>query len=149
MTEMMARMESAQHILYRVLTKEYGAKQTGMQIHDNKIRLDVKCEKDLTSIPKEDFELKVNKVIAMNLPVTKTTYQRDQVPSDIDVSHIPSHVKNVVIVAIGDFDVQLCGNEHVNNTSEIGEYHILDIKRNGKDIYRFEGTVMDRPVIRK
>jgi len=89
MTEMRARMESAQHILYRVLTKEYGAKQTGMQIHDNKIRLDVKCEKDLTSIPKEDFELKVNKVIAMNLPVTKTTYQRDQVPSDIDVNYPP------------------------------------------------------------
>ncbi len=141
MVEMRARMESAQHILYRILIKDYGAIQTGMQIHENKIRIDLKCETDLTSIPKEDFELKVNKIIKMNLPVIKTVYSRDKVPSNIDVSYIPSKVKNIVIVAIGDFDVQPCGNEHVNNTSEIGEYHILDIKRNGRDVYRFEGTV--------
>jgi Ser-tRNA(Ala) deacylase AlaX len=141
MVEMRARMESAQHILYRILTKDYNAIQTGMQIHENKIRIDMRCETDLTSIPKEDFELKVNKIIKMNLPVIKNLYLREKVPSNIDVSHIPSHVKNIVIVAIGDFDVQPCGNEHVNNTSEIGEYHILDIKRKGRDVYRFEGTV--------
>ena len=141
MVEMRARMESAQHILYRILTKDYSAIQTGMQIHENKIRIDMRCETDLTSIPKENFELKVNKIIKMNLPVIKNLYLREKVPSNIDVSHIPSHVKNIVIVAIGDFDVQPCGNEHVNNTSEIGEYHILDIKRKGRDVYRFEGTV--------
>jgi Ser-tRNA(Ala) deacylase AlaX len=75
---MKARMESAQHILHHILTNDYGAIQTGMQIHDNKIRIDIRCEKDLTSIPKNDYESKVNNIIKENLPVTKTVYKRNK-----------------------------------------------------------------------
>ncbi|MBD3155428.1 MAG: histidine--tRNA ligase [Candidatus Aenigmarchaeota archaeon] len=142
MVSMKARLESAQHILWRILKDDYKAKQTGMQFYENKIRIDVKCQQDLTKIPKEEFEERVNSVIRRNLPIIKKLYERKDVPEDVDISTVPYTAEEVIIVSIGDFDIQPCGNPHVNNTSEIGEYKLLDIKRKGKDIYRFVGAVL-------
>ncbi|NCO97367.1 MAG: histidine--tRNA ligase [Candidatus Aenigmarchaeota archaeon CG_4_10_14_0_8_um_filter_37_24] len=142
MAEMKARLESAQHILWRILTYDYKAKQTGMQFYENKIRLDVKCSRDMTRVPKEEFEERVNAVIRRSLPVVKKFYKRSEVPKGIDISKVPENVKEIRIVSIGDFDTQPCGNPHVDNTSEIGEYKLLEIKRVGKDTYRFVGAVI-------
>ncbi|PIY60129.1 hypothetical protein COY95_03380, partial [Candidatus Woesearchaeota archaeon CG_4_10_14_0_8_um_filter_47_5] len=144
MASLQARMESAQHILHHILTHEYQAQQTGMQISENHIRLDVRCLRDLTQLDPLEFESQVNAVIAQNLQVTKTLYKRPEVPGDIDISMIPEKVKEVRIVAIGDFDIQPCGNAHVDTTREIGAYRLLEIKRKGKDIYRFSGMVVDQ-----
>ncbi|MBU0758425.1 MAG: histidine--tRNA ligase [Nanoarchaeota archaeon] len=145
MAKLKARLESAQHILHHMLTHDYRAVQTGMQIYDNKIRIDVRCtDKDLTTLSKEEFEGRVNGIILRDLPVEKTIYPRDKVPKNIDISMIPASAKEIRIVDIKDFDMQPCGNAHVDNTSEIGEYRIIEIKRKGKDIYRFVGEVVDK-----
>jgi misacylated tRNA(Ala) deacylase len=141
---MKSRLESAQHILHHILKDEYEAKQSGMQIHEDRIRIDVKCEEELTKIPKEEFEKKVNDVIKRNLPVTKTLFKREEVPDFIDISMVPERIQEVRIVSIGDFDYQPCGNPHVDNTSEIGEYKILEIFKKGKKTYRFVGTVLKK-----
>ncbi|MBD3283038.1 hypothetical protein GF396_01985, partial [Candidatus Pacearchaeota archaeon] len=144
MAKLKARLESAQHILYHILTHEYDAKQTGMQFHENKIRIDVKSKANLLKIPKQDFEKKVNNVIEKNLPVIKTTYNRSKVPKNIDISMIPKNVKKVKVVEIKGFDIQPCGNPHVDNTLEIGEYRIIERRKKGKDVYRFVGEVVDK-----
>ncbi|MFH0876380.1 MAG: histidine--tRNA ligase [archaeon] len=136
-----ARMESAQHILHHILLHDYSAHQTGMQISDNHIRLDVKCDNDLTKVSKDELEEKVNLIIKKNLPVDKKIYARKDAPKDIDISMIPASVKEVRIVSIGDFDIQPCGNAHVDNTSEIGTYKINEIKRKGSNVYGVEGVV--------
>lgn len=141
MVEVKARMETAQHILYHILIEEYGAKQTGMQIYDDKIRLDVKSRIDLTLISREELEEKVNDITRKKLGVTIKTYSRNMIPQEIDVSSVPSHIEDIRIVSIGDYDTQPCGNRHVSNTSEIGVYRILDIRRNGRDVYSIQGTV--------
>ncbi|OGD55742.1 hypothetical protein A3K78_07205 [Candidatus Bathyarchaeota archaeon RBG_13_52_12] len=141
MVEVKARMETAQHILYHILIEEYGAKQTGMQIYDDKIRLDVKSRVDLTLISREELEEKVNDITRKKLGVTIKTYSRNMIPQEIDVSSVPSHIEDIRIVSIGDYDTQPCGNRHVSNTSEIGVYRILDIRRNGRDVYSIQGTV--------
>jgi len=143
MVEVKARMETAQHILLHILIEEYGAKQTGMQIYDDKIRIDVKSMVDLTLISREELEEKVNNIIKKKLGVTIKTYSRNMIRQEIDVSSVPSHIEYVRIVSIGDYDTQPCGNRHVSNTSEIGVYRILDIRRNGRDIYRIQGTVLN------
>ncbi|MBN2422166.1 histidine--tRNA ligase [Candidatus Woesearchaeota archaeon] len=147
MAKLKARLESAQHILHHILTHEYNAKQCGMQFHENKIRIDVRCKTNLIDVPKEDFEKKINDVIKKNLPVIKTMYQRKDVPKDIDISMIPPHVKEVRIVEIKGFDIQPCGNPHVDNTSEIGEYRIIERKKKGKDTYRFVGEVVEEGTV--
>ena len=141
MVEVKARMETAQHILYHILIEEYGAKQTGMQIYDDKIRLDVKSRVDLTLISREELEEKVNDITRKKLGVTIKTYSRNMIPQEIDVSSVPSHIEDIRIVSIGDYDTQPCGNRHVSNTSEIGVYRILDIRRNSRDVYSIQGTV--------
>ena len=144
MAKMKTRLESAQHILHHILIYDYTAEQTGMQFYENKIRLDIRCNTDLTKISKQEFENRVNGVINRNLPVKITVYKRKDVPKKIDISMIPTKVKDVRVVAIGDFDIQPCGHVHVENTSEIGEYRILEIKKKGKDIYRFVGAVIQK-----
>jgi Ser-tRNA(Ala) deacylase AlaX len=143
MVEIKARMETAQHILYHILIEEYGAKQTGMQIYDDKIRLDVKSMVDLTLISRKELEEKVNNIIRKKLGVTIKTYSRNMIPQEIDVSSVPSRIEDIRIVSIGNYDTQPCGNRHVNNTSEIGVYRILSIRRNGRDVYSIQGTVLN------
>jgi Ser-tRNA(Ala) deacylase AlaX len=143
MVEVKARMETAQHILHHILIDEYGAKQTGMQIYDDKIRLDVKSVIDLTLVSREELEENVNKIIKKKLGVTTETYSRNKIPQGIDVSSVPSRVVDIRIVSIGDYDAQPCGNKHVSNTSEIGVYRILSIRRNGRDVYSILGTVLN------
>ena len=93
MAKLKARLESAQHILHHILTYDYKAKQTGMQIYEDKIRLDVKCKKDLTKIDKIDFENRVNSVIYRNLPVSKKMYKRKDVPKGVDISFINKFIR--------------------------------------------------------
>ena len=143
MVEVKARMETAQHILHHILIDEYGAKQTGMQLYDDKIRLDVKSVIDLTLVSREELEEKVNKIIKKKLGVTTETYSRNKIPQGIDVSSVPSRIVDIRIVSIGDYDAQPCGNKHVSNTSEIGVYRILSIRRNGRDVYSILGTVLN------
>ena len=126
-------METAQHILHRILVEEFGAQQTGMQIYKERIRLDVKTSTDLEKMPKKYFEEKVNSIIRMNLPVKKETYDRKHVPQDLNLSMVTLNVQRIRVVSIGDFDVQPCINPHVDNTSQIGEYQLIEIKRICKD----------------
>jgi misacylated tRNA(Ala) deacylase len=143
LVDIKARMETAQHIIHRILVEEYGAQQKGMQIYEERIRLDVKTTKDLKKIPKRYFEEKVNAVIRQNLPVKKETYDRKNVPKEVDISMVPVNVQRIRVVSVGSFDTQPCVNPHVDNTSQIGEYRLIEIKRIGKDTYRFSGTVDD------
>lgn len=144
MAKIKARLETAQHILYRILKVDYGAESAAMQIYEDKIRFDVRCNQDLIKIPKQEFEKKVNAIIKKDFLVSKTIFKRNEVPENVDISRIPESIKEIRIVAIGDFDIQPCANPHVDSTSEIGEYRILEIKKKGKDTYRFLGTVIDK-----
>ncbi len=132
MVEFKARMETAQHILHHILVHEYYARQTGMQVYGDRIRMDVRCAADLTKIRSGDLEEAVNAVIRRNLPVTVATYPRDGLPAGIDAGGVPARFKDIRVVSIGDYDVQPCGNPHVSNTGEIGVYRILKVERSGQ-----------------
>ena len=79
--------------------------------------------------------LSISLVINRNLKVIKTVYDRDKIPKDIDISMIPESASKIRIVEIKGFDIQPCGNAHVNKLSEIGIYKLIEIKRKGKDVY--------------
>jgi alanyl-tRNA synthetase len=123
------------------LTEEYDAQQKGMQIYEDRIRLDVKTSTDMEEIPLQYLENKVNSVIRENLPVKKKTHDRDSIPKDVDISMVPRSFQKIRLVSIGDFDTQPCINPHVDNTGQIGVYRLVEIRRIGKDTYRFVGTV--------
>jgi Ser-tRNA(Ala) deacylase AlaX len=143
MVDVKARLETAHHILHHILTNDYSAEQSGMQIYEDRIRLDLKSKTNLQEIPVKLLEEKVNAVIRKNFPVSVNIYDRDEVPENIDLSMVPEEVTSLRIVYIGSYDSQPCINPHVKNTSEIGTYKLLEVKRIGRDAYRFLGTVVD------
>ncbi|KKQ34485.1 MAG: Histidyl-tRNA synthetase [candidate division WS6 bacterium GW2011_GWA2_37_6] len=142
MAILQARLESLQHIVLRTLMKNYSAKQVGVQKYEDKIRLDVKSDVDLTQIDKKEFELNVNNVINRKLDVSNKTYPINELPEGIDISLLRGKQMNEVrVVSIGDFDSEPCDDVHVSNTSEIGQYKLLSIEKVGKDTYRFMNSV--------
>ena len=122
-----ARLESGEHIFYNILKNQYKTVQKALQIGEDKIRIVMECKQNLREIPFKEFEDKVNKIIKKNLPVTKTHVTRSKAESLVNMSMVPKNVDKVRIVEIKEFDIQACGNPHVDNTKEIGIFKILKI----------------------
>jgi len=90
----------------------------------------------------ENLEKEVNKIISQNLEVTTKTLNRDEAEKQIDISKVPSFVKEIRLVKIGDFDIRPCRDPHVKNTEEIGYFKMTKLKRAGKDRYRFSFIIL-------
>ncbi len=139
-----ARLESGEHVFYNILRTQYKTIQKALDIGDNKIRIVMECKKDLREVGPEELETKVNEVIKKNLPVTKTNMSREKAQKLVDLSMVPESVKKIRVVEIKDFDIQACGNPHVDNTKEIGIFKIKKIEKKGKDTYSIVSTVLDK-----
>lgn len=140
MASIKARLNTAEHVLFRILLDEYGAKQKGLQLKDDTIRIGIECAKNLKAIP-EEIEEKVNAVIRKNIEVKKYELDRKKAEKMVDTSLVPKSVKKLRIVEIGDFDRQACATPHVDNTREIGTFKILKVEKKGKNNYNITSTV--------
>ncbi|MBD3280194.1 histidine--tRNA ligase [Candidatus Dojkabacteria bacterium] len=147
MSEMNRKLETTQHIVLKVLMSDYGAYQVAKEMYSNRIRLDVKCDKDLTKLDKKDLEMKVNAIINRNLDVSEAIYDIEDVLVEVDLSLLPEGVEKVRVISIGEFDSQPCDDPHVSNTSEIGKYKLLKLEKIGKDTYRFVNSVEEEKTI--
>lgn len=79
----------------------------------------------------------VNEVIQKQFAVTKLLMTRIDAESEFDLSRIPSSVTELRIVEIKGFDGTPCRDPHVENTSEIGYFTLMSVKRVGRSRYRF------------
>jgi histidyl-tRNA synthetase len=139
-----ARLESGEHIFYNILKNQYKTVQKALQIGDDKIRIVMECKQNLKDVPFQEFEDKVNNIIKKNLLVSKTHMNRIKADSLVNLSMVPKDVDNVRVVEIKGFDIQACGNPHVDNTAEIGIFKILKIEKKGKDTYSITSTILDK-----
>lgn len=122
-----APMHTAEHILNQTMVRLFGCERS-KNAHIEKKKS--KCDYNLPAAPVPEriaeIEAKVNEVISMNLPVIVEFVSRDQAPEDIDLSKLPEEASETLrIVKIGDYDTCACIGQHVNNTSEIGQFKII------------------------
>ena len=74
----------------------------------------------------KQIEAAVNTQICRNLPVNISFVSRDEVPNGVDLSKLPEDVSQTLrLVNVGDYDVCACIGQHVNNTSDIGQFKII------------------------
>jgi len=71
------------------------------------------------------------------LEVKKILLPRKEAEKKTDLRKVPESVKEIRLIYIGDFDIRPCRDPHVDNTSEIGKFKILKVKKAGKNRYRF------------
>lgn len=139
MENIKARLHSADHILCTLLEK-YGAKTKAMEFKTDSVRITFECETDLREI-KEEIENKVNEVISSGSEVINYKLPRNEAEKVADISMVPESVKEITIYEIKGFNKVACGGPHVDNTSEIGKFQIIKIKKKGKNIFSLNYAV--------
>ena len=132
------RLQTGEHILAKIIENKFEDARVVIAKFEkeNEGNVDFSSSEDLRQLNKEELEKEVNGIISRNIEVTKTVYRREEVDKDFDLSKIPASVDKIRIVEVKDFDKRPCKDPHVDNTQEIGYFHILKIERVGKDRYR-------------
>lgn len=134
------RSHTASHVLSNVIHEEFGAKITGNQLSEEKIRVDFNMqgydkEKIIQSIGI------VNERLKMDADVSIEYMKREEVlkdPSLVKLANaLPPSIEELRIVTIGNkdkpLDRQADGGTHVKNTKEIGQLELIKIDNRGKN----------------
>ena len=136
------RLQTAEHILARTI--EHTIPETRFIIStfkENTGKIEIYAETDLRRIDLTKLQKEVNTVIQKNLQVNKYNLKRKEAETDFDLTRLPSSVKEIRIIEIEGFDKTPCKDPHVENTSQIGHFTILKVKKTGKNSYRFDFKV--------
>ena len=119
-------MHTAEHILNQTMVRMFGCKRSrNTHIERKKSKCDYHLEKELTAVEVKEIEDRVNEVINKNLSVTEDFVHIKDAKDLVDLSKLPDNVSEMLrIIRVGDYDVCACIGDHVDNTSEIGEFKI-------------------------
>jgi Ser-tRNA(Ala) deacylase AlaX len=132
------RLQTAEHILARTIENNIpDTRFIISKFEENSGKIEIFAKTDLRKIDLTKLQNEVNAVIQKNLQVNKYTMQREEAETEFDLTRLPPSVKEIRIVEIEGFDKTPCKDPHVKNTSDIGYFEILKVKRTGKDHYKF------------
>ena len=120
-------MHTAEHILNQTMVRMFGCERSrNAHIERKKSKCDYTLPCEPTAEQIAEIENKVNEVIKQNQPISIEFVSRDNVPSEVDLSKLPTYASDTLrIVRIGDYDTCACIGAHVSNTSEIGTFKII------------------------
>lgn len=132
------RLQTAEHILARTVEHNFPDSRFVIStFEEDSGKIEVYAETDLRKIDVEKLEDEVNEVVQMNLQVNKYIMQREEAENEYDLARLPSSVRKIRIVEIEGFDKTPCKDPHVDNTSQIGCFEIVKVKKTGRNRYRF------------
>ena len=143
MRRKLIKNHSATHLLHRALKDVLGnhANQAGSLVAPTHLRFDFTHFGQVTPAELEQMERIVNEKIWAALPVVT-------VETDIATAKGmgamalfgEKYGKNVRVVEIGDYSLELCGGNHVANTEEIGAFKIISESGIGAGTRRIEAV---------
>lgn len=122
-----APMHTTEHLLNQTMIRMFGCERSrNAHIERKKSKCDYTLPYEPTAEQIAEIENKVNEVIRQNLPVYIGFVSRENVPTEVDLSKLPTDASETLrIVSIGDYDICACIGTHVTNTSEIGTFKII------------------------
>ncbi len=142
-----ARNHTATHLLHRALIDVLGThvKQSGSSVNDDHLRFDFNHFAPLTKDELDKIEDLVNKKILDNLKVeTKiSTFDKAKEMGAIALFG-EKYGEQVRVIKIGEFSLELCGGTHLNSTSNIGLFKILNEQGIGSSLRRVEAVTGDK-----
>lgn len=121
-------MHTTEHIVNRAMVNLFNCKRAfSAHIERKKSKLDFHLPNCPTPQQMEELTDLVNSVIKQNLPVSVEFISQQDAAERFDLSRLPDDASQTVrIVRVGDFDECLCIGAHVENTSEIGSFVLLN-----------------------
>ncbi|WP_102409483.1 hypothetical protein [Parabacteroides bouchesdurhonensis] len=123
-----APMHTAEHILNQTMVRMFGCPRSkNAHIERKKSKCDYQLAEAPSAETMEEVERRVNEVIDQHLPVNIDFMPLEEAGKFVDLSKLPENVSETLrIVRIGDYDACACIGTHVNNTSEIGHFKLLN-----------------------
>ncbi|SDL09503.1 Threonyl and Alanyl tRNA synthetase second additional domain-containing protein [Maridesulfovibrio ferrireducens] len=120
------RMHSAEHMLNSAMDRKFNCGRCfSAHINKKKSKCDYKYKRGMTDEEAREIEMTVNAAISAKLPVTDDLITLEEAEEKYNLERLPDGVDGVRVIKIGDFDTCPCIGEHVDNTSEIGEFKMV------------------------
>lgn len=121
-------MHTAEHILNQTMVRLFGCPRSrNAHIERKKSKCDYQLNEAPTAEQMAAVEQQVNDVIDQHLPITIEFMPREEAAHIVDLSKLPADASETLrIVRIGDYDACACIGAHVENTSEIGHFKLLN-----------------------
>ena len=137
---------SATHILHQALRDTLGehVTQKGSLVSFDKLRFDFSHHKPMTNEEIGKVESIANEVIEnLSNVETKLMKSEDAINSGALALFGEKYAEDVRVLSIGmknnkTYSIELCGGTHVNNTSEIGEFKIINESSVSSGVRRIE-----------
>ena len=119
-------MHTAEHILNQTMVRMFGCQRSNnAHIERKKSKINYELTAQPTAEQVEEIARRVNEVIDAHLPVSYEFVSRNEVPAEVSLERLPDEASDTLrLVHVGDYDVCACIGTHVENTSEIGHFHI-------------------------
>lgn len=119
-------MHTAEHILNQTMVRMFGCQRSNnAHIERKKSKINYELTDQPTAEQVEEIARRVNEVIDAHLPVSYEFVSRNEVPAEVSLERLPDEASDTLrLVRVGDYDVCACIGTHVENTSEIGRFHI-------------------------
>ncbi len=119
-------MHTAEHILNQTMVRMFGCERSrNAHIERKKSKINYILSEEPTPERIAEVERRVNEVIDAHLPVSYEFVTRDNVPPEVSLEKLPDDASATLrLVRVGNYDVCACIGTHVQNTAEIGHFHI-------------------------
>ncbi len=139
-----ARAHTSTHLLHAALRRVLGehARQEGSFVEPGRFRFDFTHFKPLTEDEIIAIEDLVNEKILAAIPVKKFFTTLDEAKKLGAMAIFgEKYGREVRVVQIDDFSIELCGGIHIENTGEIGSFKIMSQEAAAAGIRRIDGLV--------
>ena len=120
-------MHTAEHILNQTMVRMFHCDRSkNAHIERKKSKCDYMLAQAPTESEINEIARRVNEIIQQNMPVYEEFMTYEQAADSVDLSKLPEDVSQTLrVIKVGDYDACACIGQHVNNTSEIGQFEIL------------------------
>ena len=145
------KMHTSQHLVSAVVNQAYGSDTVGNQIGANKSRIDFK-PLSINQTQLDEIQNTVNNYISDDLEIRISEELRENLENNSEIRSsmssglwkmLPSSVKKLRVITIGDIDVCPCAGTHVKSLKEIGQLEFTNKKNKGSQKLRLSYKLND------
>ena len=118
---------TAEHLLNQTMIRLFGCDRSyNAHIERKKSKMSFHLKQKPSRQEEKQIEVRMNELIATDLPVTFEYVDRNHLPEGISIDRLPEDASEMLrLVRIGDYDVCPCIGKHVRSTSQIGRFEML------------------------